>query len=310
MLAEITPLILTYNEEPNIGRVLESLRWAKDIVIVDSFSTDRTTDILADFPQVRLYQRKFVSHQDQWSFGLNETGISSRWVLALDADYVLTRELIEEISELEPEPGIMGYRAPFCYCINGKRLRSGIYPPVTVLYRRENAAYEQDGHTHRLTLRGVVENLRAPILHDDRKPLSRWFQSQIKYTKLEAEKILSLSELSWTDCIRRWRLLAPPAMLFYCLIIRGGLIDGWAGLYYAFQRTMAELMLSLYLLEHDLGIANCELRIAEPATPRALGLSDKRSPHAIPSIGPAIVASEHDSFMLASPQSAIRDPKS
>jgi hypothetical protein len=95
--------------------------------------------------------------------------------------------------------------------------------------------------------------LWSPILHDDRKPLSHWFQSQVRYTELEAKKLLAAEagSLGWMDRIRRWRIIAPPAMLFYCLVLRGGVLDGWAGFYYAFQRAVAELMLSLYLLEHS-----------------------------------------------------------
>src|SRR5262245_19637520 len=129
MLSQITPLILTYNEAPNIGRTLEQLRWAKDIVLVDSFSDDETLEIVSQFPQVRLFQRAFDSHRQQWSFGLTETEIKSDWVLALDADYVLTDEAVAELSALAPDESTEGYRARFAYCINGKRLRSGVYPP-------------------------------------------------------------------------------------------------------------------------------------------------------------------------------------
>ena len=251
MLDLITPLILTYNEAPNIGRTLEQLRWAHDIVVVDSFSDDETMEIATSFPHVRVYQRKFDSHVNQWNFGLKETGITTPWVLGLDADYVLTEELSAELKSLQPQSQTNGYSANFVYCIKGKRLRSGIYPPVTVLFRRAHASYGQDGHTQKLKVDGTVENLRSPILHDDRKPLSRWFQAQARYTELEAKKLLAADagSLGWTDRIRRWRIVAPPAMLLYCLILRGGVLDGWAGFYYAFQRALAELMLSLYLLE-------------------------------------------------------------
>ena len=261
MLDQITPLVLTYNEAPNIGRTLEKLRWARDIVVVDSFSEDDTLEIAKNFPPVRFRQREFDSHQNQWNFGLRETGIRTQWVLALDADYLLTEEFIAELKLLQPDTATNGYRANFIYCINGKRLRSGIYPPVTVLYRREGASYAHDGHTQKVTIAGKIADLRSPILHDDRKPLSRWFQSQSRYTELEAHKLLAADpdSLSWTDRIRRWRVVAPPAMLFYCLIVRGGVLDGWAGFYYAFQRSLAELMLSLYLLERrelrDSGVA-------------------------------------------------------
>lgn len=253
MLDQITPLILTHNEAPNIARTLESLRWAGDIVIVDSFSDDDTLEIAIAFPQVRVLQRAFDSHRNQWEFGLKEAGIATPWVLALDADYVVSDELIAELRNLSPD-GPAGYRATFIYCINGKKLQSGIYPPVTVLYRRDSASYVQDGHTQRVAVEGAVEDLRAPILHDDRKSLKTWFSAQARYTELEAQKLLSTdrAELGFADRLRRWRFLMPPAVLFYCLIVRGGILDGWAGFYYAFQRAVAELMLSLHLIEHSL----------------------------------------------------------
>jgi glycosyltransferase involved in cell wall biosynthesis len=246
VLDQITPLILTYNEAPNIARTLSSVSWAKDIVVVDSFSDDETLRIAASFPQVRVIQRKFDSHRNQWEFGLKETKIFTPWVLALDADYVLSDDLTNELKRLSPKHHTAGYRANFVYCINGKKLHSGIYPPVTVLYRREAASYVQDGHTQRVELNGTIEDLRSPVLHDDRKSLKRWFSSQARYTELEAQKLLSVdrAELGFADRMRRWRFVMPPAMFVYCLIVRGGIFDGRAGFCYAFQRARAELMLS------------------------------------------------------------------
>jgi glycosyltransferase involved in cell wall biosynthesis len=251
MLEQITPLILTYNEAPNIGRALEHLTWAQEIVIVDSFSDDETLEIASSFPNVRIVQRKFDCHRNQWEFGLRETGIKTPWVLALDADYVVTDDLADELERLNPDESTAGYRAEFIYCIDGHKLTCGIYPPVTVLYRRELASYVQDGHTQRVVVEGRVEQLHAPLLHDDRKPLSRWLKSQTRYSELEAQKLLIThpKDLSFKDRLRRWALIVPPATLFYCLVLRGGIFDGRRGFYYAFQRTFAELMLSLYLIE-------------------------------------------------------------
>ena len=246
MLDQITPLILTYNEAPNIARVLGGLSWAREVVVVDSFSDDETVHLATSFPNVRVVQRFFDSHRNQWEFGLKQTALSTPWVLALDADYVVTEQLITELKTLQPNSNTAGYRAKFIYCINGKRLRSGIYPPVTVLYRREAATYLQDGHTQRIAVDGEIEDLTAPLLHDDRKSFRRWFNAQSRYTVLEAQKLLATdpAELEFADRLRRWRIIVPPAMLVYCLIVRGGILDGWAGFYYAFQRAMAELMLS------------------------------------------------------------------
>jgi glycosyltransferase involved in cell wall biosynthesis len=253
MLDQITPIILTYNEAPNIGRTLERLAWARDIVVVDSFSDDETLGIVSSFSQARVYQRSFDNFAAQWNFALKQTGIETEWVLGLDADLVLTPESIDELESLEPAGNTHGYRAPIAYCVHGKSLRYSLLPPLLVLYRRNVASYSADAHTYRVALQGDVGRLRALILHDDRKPLRRWFQSQQQYMELEASKILTATpdKLNFADRIRRMRIVAPLAVFCYCLI-KGGVLDGWGGLYYATQRSVAELLLSLYLLEHDL----------------------------------------------------------
>ena len=254
MLSQITPLLLTFNEAPNIGRTLDRLSWASDIVLVDSLSSDDTRQIASRYPNVRVFERAFTTHAEQWNFGLQQTGIKTDWVLALDADFVLTEEFAGEISSLSPPPAVAGYRASFTYCIDGKPLRSGVYPPVTVLFRRDAAVYVQDGHTQRVRVDRMVLPLTAKILHDDRKPLSHWIASQVRYMRLEADKLATApdSELASSDHVRKMIVLAPPLMFLRCLFIGGGIFDGWPGLFYALQRTTAELILSLSIVERRL----------------------------------------------------------
>lgn len=267
MLEQITPLILTYNEAPNIGRTLDRLRWARDVVVLDSLSDDETLGIVSQFPNARVFQRPFDDFASQWSFGLNETGISTEWVLGIDADFIMTDASIDELNLLQPEATCDGYKAPLTYCIHGRQLRSGLLPPLIVLYRRSAVSFAADGHTYRVRFKGETGMLRASILHDDRKPLRRWIEAQEKYTDLEARKLLASDphKLSFPDRLRRLRIVAPTAILLYCLIVRGGLLDGWPGFYYAFQRMFAELLLSLYLLEHDF-----QLKQAGPSQKREL----------------------------------------
>jgi glycosyltransferase involved in cell wall biosynthesis len=250
MIDRITPVILTCNESPNISRTLDKLGWARDIVVVDSHSGDDTLKRAQEFPAVRTFQREFDRHAEQWTWAVNETGIKTDWVLALDADYVLTDELVEELRALDPGADVCGFRASFVYCVFGRRLRGSLYPPVIVLYRRERARYVQDGHTQRIRVDGPVVDLQAPILHDDRKPLTAWLPSQARYARLEAELIRATpwSELRWPDRIRKLRVVSPLSVPFYCLVLKGGLLDGRAGWHYALQRTIAESILSLYLL--------------------------------------------------------------
>ena len=256
MLDQVTPLILTYNEEVNIGRLLKSLSWARRVVVVDSASTDATRSIASGFGNVTFVVREFDEVARQWNFGLNESGIDTDWVLALDADYVLPEGFVDEVGGLRPAVETAGYRAEFDYCIEGVPLRGGLYPPVTVLFRRQGARFLQDGHAHRVSLSGSVLPMRTRLQHDDRKPIERWFWSQLKYMRLEAEKLRAtpIAELRVPDRIRKLIVIAPWLVFCYCLFVKGNILDGRRGLMYAMQRATAEAILALYLLGEHLGI--------------------------------------------------------
>lgn len=251
-LHDITPLVLTWNEEPNIATMVNQLRWAPRVVVVDSGSTDRTVEICRSASNVEVFNRPFDTASGQWNFGLTGTGIDSEWVLALDADYRLGDGSLRELSELNPPAEVNAYAASFRYAVLGRPLRASLYPPVAVLFRRNAGTYVQDGHTQRLKVSGSTAELKAPFLHDDRKPLDRWLLNQVRYMRAEAEKLEHATVLSWPDRIRRTRVLGPPATLLYTLFAKGVILDGVPGLYYAFQRATAEAILSLELLERDL----------------------------------------------------------
>jgi len=249
LLKEITPLIITFNEAPNIDRTLERLTWAKRIIVIDSYSSDRTLEILQFYPQVEIFQRKFDTFANQWNYGLQQ--VTSEWVLSLDADYIVIDDLLTEINALPKDSLVDGYFVRFKYCVFGKPLRGTLLPPREVLFRREKAVYVDDGHTQRLRVNGKSGMLSSYIYHDDRKTLSRWVWSQDRYMIIEAQKLLETpdNELSFGDRIRRQRILAPFVILFYCLILNRGILDGWAGWYYALQRMLAEILLSIRLIE-------------------------------------------------------------
>lgn len=252
MRDQITPLILTYDEAPNLRRTLGKLAWARRIVVVDSGSTDGTREIAQSFPQVQLIERPFDDFASQCNFGL--TQIATPWVLSLDADYELSHALVAELIALRPEPYICGYRARFIYRIGGASLRGSLYPPRTVLYRRDRARYRREGHGHRVEVAGTVAALGGAIYHDDRKPLTRWLASQRTYARDEAEHLSTLprDQLGRADKIRLMAWPAPIAVFFYVLLVKRCLFDGWPGWYYAFQRTLAELLLALELIDRHL----------------------------------------------------------
>ena len=220
LLDQISVLILTYNEAPNIARTLAPLDRFSSIVVVDSGSTDETLEIARLHPGVRIEYRPFDAHADQWNFGLSVCDPTKAWVLALDADYVLPRTLIDEIERLAPDAHVSGYRVNFRYCVEGRPLRGSLYPSHVVLFRRENARFEQDGHTQRVVVDGAISHLVNLIDHDDRKPLPRWIASQQEYAKLEADHLFDAppGSLRPVDRLRRMGWPTPILVFFYTLI--------------------------------------------------------------------------------------------
>lgn len=254
MLDNITPVVLTLNEMPNIARTLSAVQWAMEVVVVDSDSTDGTAQAARAFSNVRFWTRPFDTHASQWNAAVRDPQIKTEWVLALDADYLVTPSLVSEMAALRPTESVSGYRVRFQFAIDGIVLRGSLYPPHVVLFRRARGEYVQDGHTQRLVLAGPVADLATPIIHDDRKPMSRWVSSQRGYARQEAARLRSLSwaEASQRDRVRKMLIVAPWAVPAYVLFVQGVLLDGWSGLRYAWQRSLAEVFIAKALVRSHL----------------------------------------------------------
>ena len=246
-LSNVTPLVITFNEEANIARTLAALSWARRIVVVDSCSTDDTLAILRAIPKVEIHTRLFDNFADQCNFGLGH--IQTPYTLSLDADHVMSPDLVKEIADCDPQGG-EGWVVPFTYCIDGVPLRASLLPPRLVLFQTKHGAYENDGHAHRVIVSGRKEQFKNPLMHDDRKPLSRWLSAQSRYIGQEAEKLEAVpwKALHWPDRLRTL-YLGPLLVLPYCLIVKGLVLDGKRGVYYSLQRLYAEVLLALLLAD-------------------------------------------------------------
>jgi glycosyltransferase involved in cell wall biosynthesis len=247
VLDRITPLVLTRDEEANVARTLGQLGWATDIVVVDSDSTDSTPEIVRTFPNVRFFSRTLDTLAGQTTYGLQMA--RTDWVLLLDADYYVPGSLARELEALEPPPGVHGYRAPFRYAVDGRPLRASLYPARIVLLDRRHATIWQDGHAHRVSVEGHVDDLRSAIVHDDRKSFARFIQRQKRYMREEADKLRAPGpSRGLSSRVRKLIFVAPFAVLFQTLFVKGLLLDGRAGIRYAAERFVAEAMLSWELL--------------------------------------------------------------
>lgn len=249
-LDRVCVLILTFDEEPNIARTLEALSAFPRVLILDSGSTDATRTIAAGYANVRIAIRAFDAHATQWNHGLAACGVAEPWILALDADFRLDPALVAEIAALSPPDHVSGYRAGFRYCIGGHPLSGTLYPDQTVLFRRDRGRYVQAGHAQRLVLDGgETRALAARIDHDDRKPLGRWMDSQRRYAALEADFLMSAPSPGLSGRIRRLGWAAPLLVFIYTLVVKRCCLDGWPGWIYVLQRTLAEIMIALEILD-------------------------------------------------------------
>lgn len=249
---DVTVMVITYNEAPNIARTLDAVAWAKEILVVDSGSTDETLAIVARHPNARVVMRPFDTFAGQCNFGLEQ--VRTGWVLSLDADYELTPAAAAEIRDLAPAPEVSGYRARFVYRVYGRPLRATLYPPRTILYRPTRARYRDEGHGHRVVVEGETRTLEGAICHDDRKPLSRWFSSQLKYVGQEVDYLLATPrvELSRSDRIRLMAWPAPILVFLGTLLWKRCILDGWPGWLYVLQRTLVEMMIATELVDRKL----------------------------------------------------------
>jgi glycosyltransferase involved in cell wall biosynthesis len=251
MLDHVTPVLLTYNEIQNISRTLSHLVWAKDIVVVDSGSTDGTLAVLASCPNVRVFERAFDTHANQWRYAVEETEIATDWILRLDADYQVSDTLVAEIQALDPNAPVCAYRISFDYAIFSHKLRSSLYPANTVLLRKGSFTVRDKGHTEAWDVSGPIATLDAVIVHDDWKPTDHWLTGQARYMRRELD-YLHMDKGGLVDWLRLRPPFMPIAVFLYCLFGKGLLFNGRAGMFYALQRMLAEATLSLMVLEGKL----------------------------------------------------------
>lgn len=241
----ITPVILTYNEEPNIGQTLASLAWASRVVVVDSGSSDRTKEIARSFANVAWFVRPFDSHAAQWSYAVERTSIDTRYVLALDADMRPGPGFQEELAQFIEQNGQAGM-VPFEYRVHGQALAGSIYPAQVRVFAKENIRIEQRGHTQVFDPLVPVHRFRSKLIHEDRKPFSRWLANQLQYASLEAERIRNAPTASFRDRLRRSGV-SPAIWGGYAYLRAGGPFAGAASRAYAEERMVFEGLLARLL---------------------------------------------------------------
>jgi len=227
----ITAVIITYNEEDRIERCLRSLAWINEIVVLDSFSTDRTIEIC------RRYTDKVYQHPWPDDYSAQRTAAqghaSNDWVLFLDADEVMTRALRDEIVSLfSAGPAADAYGIPRREYFAGKWITAGGWYPQhkTILFRRSLGEWVNPIHEKFVT-RGRTGYLQNPILHDGYGTFKTFLDKFNSYSSIEAERTVREGSRTKFSLLKA---LFKPLERFYGRYVRHrGYRDGLHGFYMA-----------------------------------------------------------------------------
>jgi len=223
---KITATIITFNEERNIARAIESLRCCDEILIVDSGSTDRTTE-LAEKLGARVIEANWRGYAGQKNWAAEQA--SYDWVLSLDADETLSEALEAEIWNLKKSgPRCDGYTMPRLARYMGRWiLHSGWYPDRKLrLYDRRQAKWVGDFVHESVAVSGRVGHLQSNLLHFTCESLSEHIKTMERYTTLAAQELASRRIK-----VPLHRVLFSPAWAFVkSYFVNPGFLDGPEGL--------------------------------------------------------------------------------
>ncbi len=247
-LKQITPVVLTFDEEANVRRNLNSLRWAERVVLVDSGSTDQTEEIARSYSNVTWHTRTFDTFRAQWEHAIHQTEIATEYVLALDCDMEVSEKLREEIAGGFLEGNYDGGLMPIDYRYYGRSLAGSICPPQIRIFRRAAVKVTQRNHGHKFEVGGAVYRFRNRLIHDDRKSLERWIESQLRYQKENEAELRNGHRGRTRDYARRLGLM-PPIIGVLAYLRAGGPFKGAAAARYAYERMTSESILAVRLMD-------------------------------------------------------------
>jgi glycosyltransferase involved in cell wall biosynthesis len=222
----LSVIVITHNEEKNIEACLQSVVWAREIIVVDSQSTDRTLELAKKYTG-KIFVREWMGYAGSKNFALQQC--TSGWILWLDADERVTPELASEI-QLKVNTNDQKYSAyefaRRAYFLGKWIKHSGWYPGyVTRLFRREKVKFDDSAVHEKVVIEGEINRLNYDLLHFTDETLYHYLNKFNRYTTLAVEdmqragKIFSLYDI----------LIRPSFLFLKMYIFRRGFLDGMHG---------------------------------------------------------------------------------
>jgi len=160
----LSVIIITLNEEQKLRDCLESVKWAEEIIVVDSYSQDKTVQIAKEYTS-KVYQRDFSGDGLMRNYGIGKA--RGDWILIIDADERVTPELCTEIKETLKNPHCDGYYIPRKVYFLGKWIKHcGWWPDYVLrLFRKSKGQYDKYLWHAKVVIKAKAEKLKNPLLH-------------------------------------------------------------------------------------------------------------------------------------------------
>jgi glycosyltransferase involved in cell wall biosynthesis len=226
----ISAIVVCFNEEDRIEDCLKSLAWCDEIVVVDSFSTDKTPEICQRYTQ-KFVQRQWAGYRDQKAYAHS---LATRdWVLLVDSDERVTDELRREIAErlAQDKDDYAGYSIPrLVHYLDRWWRRGGWYPDYDVrLFRRDRATWGGVDPHEKIIVDGRVRRLHHPLHHFSYRSIDDHINRINRFTTISSAELKKAGG--------RWRLsdalLRPAVRFFRSYILKRGFMEGFAGFHVA-----------------------------------------------------------------------------
>jgi len=244
---KLTVIVLSFNVEDRIADCLSSVSWADEVLVVDSFSTDRTPEIADNFAD-RVLQHEYANYAAQHNWAIPRA--SHEWVLIVDSDERVTDELRDEIRHLlQRPPDREGYVINRNNYLMGRRIKHAGWgkDKELRLFRRDIGRFAEKRVHAPMNLKDIGI-LDGRLEHDSITSMAAWVAKINRYSGWKAEdKFEKQTRLPVLHLVLR-----PPWRFFKDFIFRLGILDGWRGFLIAAMSAFAELIMSAKLIQKTL----------------------------------------------------------
>ena len=225
-MEKLTAIIPTFNEEENIQRAIDSVDFADEILVIDSFSTDKTLEIVAKYPRIRLIQRVFDNFSNQKNFAIQQAKYN--WIFLLDADEEVTDNLKQELKNKIIKPdNFKGFYVYRNFFFRNKKINFSGWQrdKVIRLFKKDDNIYQGKVH-EKIQSKGEIGFLKEKLNHYSYKNREQYKAKLLKYAKLQAEEILDKQSY-----VTPFHIIIKPSIRFLIhYFIKLGILDGKSGL--------------------------------------------------------------------------------